>query len=151
MSSSWVSISETRHAKNSCCSITWKCPQHGTETAKIIIPPAPVYELPNRPSAVGKSCSICKHPFCTCYANLVYHCVNPSCDVCHLAATCSGFLNPRQTSRVHALSTQIWHCHLHSSPSATTHPSTPPTTHIHQLQIHIPHIEVSLESGLVSS
>ena len=88
------------------------------------MPPTPVYERPNRPSAAGKSCSICKNPIRTWYADLVYHCADPSCkNVCHLAATCSGFVNPRGTARAHALSTRVWNCHLHTSPSATSHPS----------------------------
>ena len=86
-----------------------------------------IYELPNRSSAVGKSCSVCKNPIRTCYADLAYHCANLSCDnVCHLVATCSGFVNPRGTSRACALSNRVWLCHLHSSPSATSHPSLPP-------------------------
>ena len=97
----------TRHAKDSGRSITWKCPQHGTEIAEIIIPPAPIYEQPNRPSASGKSCSVCKNPIRTRYANLAYHCANPSCGVCHLAATCSGFVNPRGNARASALSTSL--------------------------------------------
>ena len=48
-------------SKDSGRSITWKCPQHGTGITEIIIPPAPVYEQPNRPPAVGKSCSVCKN------------------------------------------------------------------------------------------
>ena len=89
-----LSISQTRHAKNSGPSVTWKCPQHGTGIAKIIVPPASVYELPNRPFAVGKSCSVCRNPIRTRFGNLAYHCTNPSCDnACHLAATCSGFVN----------------------------------------------------------
>ena len=47
-------------------------------------------------------------------------------NVCHLAATCSGFVNPRGNTRARALSTRIWHCHLHCSPSATPHPSLSP-------------------------
>ena len=35
-------------------------------------------------------------------------------------------LYTRGNARPHALSTRIWHCHLHSSPSATTHPSLSP-------------------------
>ena len=122
-----LSTNHTRHAKNSGRSITWKCPQHGTGIVEIIIPPAPVYELPNRPSSLGKSYSVCKNPICTRYADLAYYCLKPSCDnVCHFAAACSGFVNPRGTSRARALSTRVWYCHLHSSPSATTHPSLPP-------------------------
>ena len=64
-----------------------------TSIAEIIAPPPPVYEIPSRPSAVGKSCSICKNPIRAPYADLAYHCANPSCDtVCHLAAACSGFV-----------------------------------------------------------
>ena len=88
---------------------------------------APVYEQPNQPSAVGKSCYVCTNPICTRYADLACNCANPSCsNVCHLAATCSGFVNPRGNARARALSTRIWHCHLHSSPSATLHPSLSP-------------------------
>ena len=98
----------TRHAKDSGRSITWKCPQHGTEIAEIIIPTAPIYEQPNRPSASGKSCSVCKNPISTRYANLAYHCANPSCgNVCHLEATCSGFVNPTGNARASALSTSL--------------------------------------------
>ena len=121
-----LSISQTCHVKNSGCTITWKCPQHGIGTADIAVSPAPVDELPNRPSAVGKSCSVCKHPTSTRYADLAYHWANPSSNhACHLAATNNGFVNPRGTSRACALSTRVWHCHLHYSPSATTHPSSP--------------------------
>ena len=117
-----LSIDQTCHAKDSGWSIIWKCPQHGSEIAEVIIPPAPVYEQPNRPSAVGKSCSVCMNPVRTRYADLVYHCANPSCgNVCHLAATCSGFVYPRRKAKPRALSTRIWHCDLHSSPSATPH------------------------------
>ena len=88
---------------------------------------APVYEQPNQPSAVGKSCYVCTNPICTRYADLAYNCANPSCsNVCHLAATCSGFVNPRGNARARTLSTRIWHCHLHSSPSATPYPSLSP-------------------------
>ena len=103
-----LSIGQTRHAKDSSRSITWKCPQHGTGIAEIIIPPAPIYEQLNRPSAAGKSCSVCKNPIRTRYANLAYHCANPSCgNVCHLAATCSVFVNPRGNARACALSTSL--------------------------------------------
>ena len=122
-----LSIGHTHHAKDSGCSIIWKCLQHGSGIAEVIMPPAPVYEQPNRPSAVGKSCFICMNPICTRYADLAYHCANASCgNVCHLAATCSGFVYPRRNARPRALSTSIWHCHLHSSPSATPHPSLSP-------------------------
>ena len=102
-----LSISQTRHVKRSGCSITWKCPQYGTGIAKIIIPPAPVHELPNRSSAIGKSCFVCRNPIHTHYADLAYHCVNPSCNNCHVAAMCSRFTNPRGTARAHALSTLL--------------------------------------------
>ena len=61
------------------------------------------------------------------YADLAYHCADPSCDnVCHLAATCSGFVYARANARPRALSTRIWHCHLHSAtPSATSQSVTP--------------------------
>ena len=128
-----LSISQTCDAKNSGRSINWKCPQQSTGIAKIAIQLRPVYELPNRPSAVGKSCSICRSPICT-HADLAYHWAIPSCDVSHLSATCSGFENPRGTSRARALSTRVWHYHLHSSPSATT-------IHHHHLTTHhlVPH------------
>ena len=95
---------------------------------KILVgPAAPVYEQPNGPSAVGKSCSVCMNPIRTRYADLAYHCANPSCgNVCHLAVTCSGFVYPRRKARPRALSTRVWHCDLHSSPSATSHPSLSP-------------------------
>ena len=95
---------------------------------KILVgPPAPVYEQPNGPSAVGKSCSVCMNPIRTRYADLAYHCANPSCgNVCHLAVTCSGFVYPRRKARPRALSTRVWHCDLHSSPSATSYPSLSP-------------------------
>ena len=122
-----LSISQTRHAKDSDCSIIWKCLQHGSGIAEVIIPPAPVYEQPNRLSAVGKSYSVCMNPIRNCYADLAYYCTNPFCsNVCHLAASCSGFVFPRGNERPRALSTRIWHCHFHSSPSATTHPSISP-------------------------
>ena len=108
------------HARchQACNDFTWKCPQHGTGIAKITIPPPPVYELPSRSSAAGKPCSVSQNPICCRYADLAYSCANLSYDnVCHLVATCSGFVNPRGTTRACILSTQIWHCHLHSSTS----------------------------------
>ena len=118
---------QTCHVKDSGHSITWKCPQHGTGITEIIMPPAPVYVRRNRPSDVGKYCSVCKNPIHTRYADLAFHCVNPSCDnVCHLAATCSRFVNPRRTRKSTRFGTRVWHCHLHSSPSATSHPSLSP-------------------------
>ena len=122
-----LSIGQTRHVKDYGRSIIWKCLQHGSPITEVIIPPAPVYEQPNRPSVVGKSCFVCMNPIRTRYADLAYHCVNPSsCNVCHLAATCSGFVYPRGNARPRALCTRIWHCHLHSSPSVTPHPSLSP-------------------------
>ena len=124
-----LSIGQTRHAKDSGRSITWKCHQHGSGIAGIVMPPTPVYERPNRPSAAGKSCSVSKNPIRTRYADLAYHCADPSCEnVCHLAATCSGFVNPRGTATALSLSTRVWNCHLHSSLSATSHPSLSPDT-----------------------
>ena len=117
---------QTRHAKDSGRSIIWKCLQHGSGIAEVIIPSAPIYEQPNQPSAVGKSCSVCMNPIRTRYADLAYHCANPSCDVCHLAATCSGFVYPRGNARPRALSTRIWHCHLHSATPSATSPSAMP-------------------------
>ena len=122
-----LSTSQTRHAKDSGRSIIWQCRQHGSGIAKVIIPPPPVYEQPNGPSAVGKSCSVCMNPIRTRYADLAYHCAIPSCDnVCHLAATCSGFIYPRGNARPRALSTRIWHCHLHSATPSATLPSVTP-------------------------
>ena len=116
-----------RHAKDSGHPITGKCPPHGTGIAEIIIPPAPVFEQPNRSSAVGKSCSVCKNPIRIHYDDLAYHCANPSCsNVCHLAATCRGFVNPRGNAWARALSTRVWQCYLHSSPSASLHPALSP-------------------------
>ena len=66
-------INQTRHAKDYGCSVIWKSPPHGTGIAEIIMPPAPVYQQPNRPSEVGKSYSICMNPLHTRYANLAYH------------------------------------------------------------------------------
>ena len=97
--------------------------------AQIVIPPPPVYKIPSRPSPAGKLCSVCKNPIGSRYAKLPYHCADPSCDkVCHLIATCSGFVNPRGTTGTRILSTQIGHCHLHYSPTATGHSSTQPDT-----------------------
>ena len=122
-----LSINQTCHAKNSGCHITWKCPQHCSGIAEIIIPPPPVFELSSRPSAVGKYCSVCKNPIRTRYADLAYHCANPPCDnACHLAATCNEFANPRRIARARNLSTRVWHCHIHSSSSASAHPPAQP-------------------------
>ena len=67
------------------------------------------------------------NPICTRYADLAYHCANSfGGNICHLAATCSGFVYPRGNARPRTLSTRIWHCHLHPSPSATPHPSLSP-------------------------
>ena len=126
-----LSISQTRHAKDCGCSIIWKCPHHASGIAEVITPPAPVYEQPNRPSAIEKSCSVCMNPIRTRYADLAYHWANSSCgNVYHLLATCSGFVYPRGNARPHAFSTRIWHCHLHSATplapplSAMPHPSS---------------------------
>ena len=92
------------------------------------LPPTPIYEQPNRPSVVGKSCSNCSNHIHSCFVDLAYHWANPSCgNVCHLAATCSGFVYPRGNARQCTLSTRIWHCHLYSSPSATPYPALSPT------------------------
>ena len=108
---------------------TWKCHQHGLGIAEIVMPPTPVYERPNRPSAARKPCSVCKNSICTRYVDLAYHCMDPSCkNVCHLAATCSGFVNPRGNARPRALSNRVWNCHLHYSQSATSHPLLSPDT-----------------------
>ena len=37
-----LSVHQTRHAKNSDRSISWKCPQHGTGIVETIAPPPPV-------------------------------------------------------------------------------------------------------------
>ena len=122
-----LSIGQTCDAKDSGCSIIWKCPQHGSGIAEVITPPAPVYEQPNRPSAVGKSCSVCMNPIRTHCADLGYHCANTSCgNVCHLATTCSEFVYPRGNARPRALSTRIWHCHLQSATPSATPPSATP-------------------------
>ena len=90
-----LSIGQTCHVKDSGCSIIWKCPHHGSGITEVIVPPAPVYEQPDRPSTVGKSCSVCRNPISTRFADLAYHCANPSCgNVCHLAAMCSRFVHP---------------------------------------------------------
>ena len=103
-----LSSDQTRHTKDSGCSIIWKCPQNDSRIPEVIIPPVPVYEQPNRPSAVGKSCSVCMNPIRTRFADLAYHYADPSCgNVCHLAATCSGFVYPRGNATPRALSTRI--------------------------------------------
>ena len=115
-----LSTNQSFQAKNCGRTITWKCPQHGIGIAEIFIPPPPVHELPSRPSAAGKFCSVCKNPIRSRYTDLAYHCADPSCDdVCHLTATYSGFVNPRRPTRARILSTRIRHCHLHSSPTAS--------------------------------
>ena len=112
---------QTHHRKTCGRTITWKCPQH--------TPPPPVFEFPSRPSAAGKLCSVCNNPICLCYANQAYHCEDLSYnDVCHLNATCSGFVNHIGTTRACLLSTRIWLCHLHSSPTANGNSSTQPDT-----------------------
>ena len=122
---SGLSTSQSRHTKNFGRTITWKCPEHSTGIAKIIIPPPPVYELPSRPSTAGKSCSVCKNPIRRQYADRAYHCANPSWDnVCHLAVTYSGFANPRRTAKARIFSNRTWLCHLHSSTPATGHQPT---------------------------
>ena len=124
-----LSINQTRHAKSCGSNITWKCLQHGTGIAEIIIPPPPVYEMPDCPFAAGKLCSVCKNPNRSRCTNLTYHCADPSSiNVCHLAATCSDFVNPRGTTRARKLSARIWHCHLHSSTTPSGLPSTQPDT-----------------------
>ena len=65
-----LSINQTRHAKSFGRKITWKCPQYGTGIAEIIIQPPPVYEMPNRPFATGKRCSVCTNPIRSRYADL---------------------------------------------------------------------------------
>ena len=103
-----LSIGQTRHAKDSGRSTIWKCPQHGSEITEIIVPLTPAYEQPNWSSAVGKSCSVCRKPIHTRFADLAYHCANPACgNVCHLAAMCSGFVYLRGNARQRALSTRI--------------------------------------------
>ena len=83
----------------------------------------------NCPPVAGKLCSVCKNTFRSRYADLPYHWAELSCDnVCHLAATCSGFINPRGPTRTRILSSRIWHCHLHSSSIASGYPSTQPDT-----------------------
>ena len=74
----------------------WKCPQHGFGNVEIIIPTPLVlsYQV-----VAGKLCSIYYNPIQSRYAQLAYHCDDPSCAVCHLSATCSGFVNPRGTTR----------------------------------------------------
>ena len=128
-----LSISQTCHAKNSGRCITWKFHEHGTGIAKIVIPPAPVYELPNRPSAIGKSCFVCRNPICTRYVDLVYCFRNPSCDnVCHIAVMCSRFTNPRGTSRTRsfhlclALSSPLFTISNCPSIITSSHHNSPP-------------------------
>ena len=122
-----LSIGQTYHAKDSDCSIIWKCPQHGSGIAEVIISPAPVYEQPNRLSAVGKSCSVCLNPIRTCSVDLAYHCANPSCgNVCHLAATRSGSYISEETQD-HALFPAEFGTVI----------STPPHQQLHILHYHL--------------
>ena len=91
---------------------------------KIILPP-PVYELLSRPSAACKLCSVCNNPICSSYADLASHFKDHSCDnVCHLSATCSGFVNPRRTTQERLLSILVRHYHLHSTPTGNGYSST---------------------------
>ena len=104
-----LTTNQTRHVK-SC----WR-PIAGI--AETIIPPSSLFELPSRSSAAGKLYSVCDNPIRSRYADLAYHCEHPFCSVCHLSATCSGFVNPRRTTKARVLSTQIWRCLLHFSPA----------------------------------
>ena len=104
-----LTTNQTRHVK-----FCWR-PIAGI--AETIIPPSSLFELPSRPSAAGKLYSVCDNPIRSRYADLAYHCEHPFCSVCHLSATCSGFVNPRRTTRARVLSTQIWRCLLHFSPA----------------------------------
>ena len=145
-----LTTNQTCHAKSCGCTITWKCPQHGTGITETIIPPPPVFQLPSRPSTVGKLCSICNNPIWSHYANLAYPCGDLSCaNVCHLSATCSGFANHRGTTRLRIFSTRIWYCHLHSSPLTTEHSSTQYDTSPAHLTPNV--IKVTLESRHISS
>ena len=128
---------QSQHAKSRGCTIMQKCSQQFTGTTEIVIQPSSVFEVPTCTSAADKSCSLCNNPIRSCFADLAYHCEDPSCvNVCrHL--TCSGFTIPRGPARVQALSTRIWHCQLYSSLTAgglssiQQHPSlvrlTPPS------------------------
>ena len=75
-----------------------------------------------------------KEIFCRwCKLNLgpleAVNCEDPSLDnVCHLSATCSGFINPKRTTKACLLSTPIWHCHLHSTLTANGLSSIQPDT-----------------------
>ena len=64
-----LSIGQTHHVKD-FGSIIWKCQQYGSGITEVIIPPAPVCEQPNRPSAVGKSCSVCMLSAPVCWSSL---------------------------------------------------------------------------------
>lgn len=124
-----LTTNQTRLAKSCGRTITWKCPKHGTGITKIIVPPPPVYDPLNLPSAGGKMCSVCINPIGSCYVNLAYHCEDPSCNsFCHLSATCGGFANSRGNTRARILSTRIWRCHLHCSITPSRHLSTQPVT-----------------------
>ena len=118
-----VSIGQTRYAKDSGHSIIWKYLKHGSGIAEVIVPPAAVYKQPNWPSAVEKSCSVCRNPIRTRFADLAYHCANPSCgNVSHLAAACAGFVYLDNAlflqefgtviSTLHHQQLQILHYHL---------------------------------------
>ena len=66
-------VVQTRHAKYCGHNIIWKCPENGTGIAKIVVPPSPLFELPIRPSAAGKLCSVCSAPIQPRYADLANH------------------------------------------------------------------------------
>ena len=56
---------QNRQAKSCRRTITWKCSQHGTGIAEIVIPPPPVFELPTRTSTASKLCLFC-NPILSC-------------------------------------------------------------------------------------
>ena len=65
----------------------------------------------DRPSAAGKTCSVCRKTIQARYADSAYHCSVPSCtQVCHLTRTCSGYIEPRREVRDRILATREWKC-----------------------------------------
>ena len=111
-----LTVVQTCHTKYCGNNIFWKCPEHGTGIAEIVVLPWKIFEQPTRTSAAGKLCSVCSAPISPRYADLAYHCAETSCSkVCHLILTCRGFPIPCGEARQCELATQIWKCHQHTS------------------------------------
>ena len=111
-----LTVAQICHGKSCGHNILWKCSEHSSGIAEIVIPLLPIFERPSRPSAAGKLCSVSTTPIRPRYADLAYHCANSSFpNVCHLIPTCSRFPIPRGEARQRELATRIWKCHLHIS------------------------------------